>query len=101
MVREIELTRKNIEHIKDIVAMQQSYARMSGVVETLTVADLVEDALRMNAGALARHDVHVIRDYADAPPESSWKSTRCCKSWSTSSATPNTPWTIGAGRKSG
>jgi C4-dicarboxylate-specific signal transduction histidine kinase len=29
---------------------------------------LVEDALRMNAAALTRHDVHVERDYHEAPP---------------------------------
>jgi signal transduction histidine kinase len=37
------------------------------VVETVKVADLVEDALRMNAGVLARHDVALTRDYAGAP----------------------------------
>jgi len=65
---ELELLRKNIEHIKDIVAMQQSYAKVSGVTEAVKIADLVEDALNMNAGALARHQVRVIREYADLPP---------------------------------
>jgi C4-dicarboxylate-specific signal transduction histidine kinase len=30
----------------------------------VTVSELVEDALRMNAGALSRHDVELIREYA-------------------------------------
>jgi len=64
---ELEHLRKNIEHIKDIVSMQQSYAKTSGVVETVSVPDLVEDALRMNAGSLARHDVDVVREYRDRP----------------------------------
>jgi len=67
-IRELELLRQNIEHIKDVVAMQQSYAKISGVTETVKVADLVEDALRMNAGALARHEVELVRAYADVPP---------------------------------
>jgi len=66
LVEEIELTRKNIEHIKDIVTMQQSYAKVSGVVEQVKLADLTEDALRLNADALTRHEVQVIRDY---PPQ--------------------------------
>jgi len=33
------------------------------VVEKVMVADLVEDALRLNGGSLTRHDVKVIRDY--------------------------------------
>jgi PAS domain S-box-containing protein len=64
---ELEQLRKNIEHIKEIVAMQQSYARTSGVVETISVPDMVEDALRINSGSLARHDVHTTRDYQARP----------------------------------
>jgi len=63
LLKEVEQTRNHVEHIKDIVAMQQNYAKISGVVEKVTVVDLVEDALRMNGSALARHDVQVIRDF--------------------------------------
>ena len=60
---ELEQLRKNVEHIKDIVAMQQNYAKVSGVTETVQIIDLVEDAVRMNSGAFARHDVALCRDY--------------------------------------
>jgi C4-dicarboxylate-specific signal transduction histidine kinase len=63
MTAELENLQKNIEHIKDIVAMQQGYAKTSGVTETTSVPDLVEDALRMNTGSLARHDIDVVRDF--------------------------------------
>jgi C4-dicarboxylate-specific signal transduction histidine kinase len=66
---EVELTRKNIEHIKDIVTMQQNYAKFSGVVETVSVTALVDDAVQMNAGALARHQVELARDYPAAAVE--------------------------------
>ncbi|HYV32038.1 MAG TPA: HAMP domain-containing sensor histidine kinase, partial [Candidatus Binatia bacterium] len=36
--------------------------------ETVQVSTLVEDALRMNASALVRHDVEAIREFAQAPP---------------------------------
>ena len=67
MVTELNDLRKNIEHIKDIVAMQQSYAKVAGVTETVSVAELVDDALRMNAGAFARHEVIVERDFQSQP----------------------------------
>ena len=67
MLAELDNLHKNIGHIKDVVAMQQSYAKTSGVAETVSVADLVEDALRMNAGSLARHDVDIARDYGSRP----------------------------------
>ena len=69
MLGELELLRKNIEHSKDIVAMQQSYAKVSGVSERVRVTELVEDALRMNTGALARHDVQISREYDPHDPE--------------------------------
>jgi signal transduction histidine kinase len=67
-IAELKLLRQNIEHIKDIVAMQQGYAKISGLIETVKVTDLVEDALRMNAGALGRHGVEVGREFEDVPP---------------------------------
>ncbi len=67
VVAELGVLQKNIGHIKDIVAMQQSYAKTSGVVETLPVSDLIEDAIRMNAGSLARHEVGIARDYDGSP----------------------------------
>ena len=63
LIKECELIRTNMDHIKDIVAMQQNYAKAFGVVEKLKLVDLIEDALRLNTGALLRHDVQVIRDY--------------------------------------
>jgi len=68
LLDELQLLRQNIEHIKDIVAMQQSYARVAGVAEIIDVVELVEDSLRMNAGALTRHEVKQVREYSDVPP---------------------------------
>jgi len=66
-IAELESLRENIEHIKEIVAMQQNYATVCGMAETVKVTDLVEDALHMNAGALLRHEVALVREYAEVP----------------------------------
>src|SRR5205823_7706462 len=55
LIAQMKSVGQHIEHIKEIVAMQQSYAKVSGVFETLAVAGLVDDALRMNAAAFDRH----------------------------------------------
>jgi signal transduction histidine kinase len=67
IVKELDSLRKNIGHIRDIVAMQQSYAKVAGVQEIVGVVDLLEDSLRMNTGALARHGVEVVRDFEGEP----------------------------------
>jgi signal transduction histidine kinase len=68
LLQELEQLLKHVDHIKQIVSMQQSYAKVAGVTETITAAQLVEDALHINAAALARHDVHVKREFEEAPP---------------------------------
>ena len=57
----------NVEHIKEIVGMQQNYARVSGLVETVSLADLAEDAIKMHGGAYARHGIVLQRDYEELP----------------------------------
>jgi PAS domain S-box-containing protein len=69
MLREIDLIRRNVEHIKDIVTTQQTYARVSAVTEKVKMSDLVEEALRINANALARHDVIVTREFDPQVPD--------------------------------
>jgi signal transduction histidine kinase len=66
-LEELESLRKNIDHIKEIVSMQQSYSKLVGVPETLGVPSLVEDALRMTSGAFTRHGVTLQRNYEEVP----------------------------------
>ncbi len=68
VLKELGSLGKNIEHIKDIVAMQQSYGKVSGVAEVLNVTDLIEDSVRMNAAALLRYNVNVVREFDAVPP---------------------------------
>ena len=58
---------KSVDHIKDIVSTQQSYAGANSLLEPLVVSELLEDALRMNSGALTRHHVTVIKEYGEVP----------------------------------
>ncbi len=67
LATELGHLRKNVEHIKDFVAMQQNYARNSGFIETVPLVDLVDNALRMNASSLMRHDVELVRDFRLRP----------------------------------
>jgi PAS domain S-box-containing protein len=64
---ELAELRGNVEHIKEIVAMQQSYARRGGITDTVDVRVLAEDSLRMNEGAFNRHGVTIERDFAEVP----------------------------------
>jgi signal transduction histidine kinase len=68
ILQELNLLGSNIEHIKEIVAMQQNYAKASGLLELMPITDLVEDALRVNAQGFQREQVQVMREFAPAVP---------------------------------
>jgi len=67
MLNELDSLVKNIEHIKEIVVMQQNYAKLSGLSVAVKTSSMVEDALRMNSAALTRHEVNTAREFVDDP----------------------------------
>ncbi|MDE3084352.1 MAG: PAS domain-containing protein [Verrucomicrobiota bacterium] len=67
LLKELSSLQKDIDHIKEIVSMQQAYATTAGVVESHDPVALMEDAIRMNTGALLRHDVRVVREFKTVP----------------------------------
>ncbi|MGH7943368.1 MAG: sensor histidine kinase [Limisphaerales bacterium] len=69
ILKEIGFVRTKIEHIKQIVATQQSYGKVMGLAESIRMEDLVEDVLRIQAVDLAEHQVNVRREYAPKMPE--------------------------------
>jgi PAS domain S-box-containing protein len=68
LLEELRSLTANIEHIKEIVAMQQANAHRFGVVETAQAAELMENALKMNEAAYNRHHVGLIREFEEVPP---------------------------------
>jgi signal transduction histidine kinase len=68
LISEVALVGQHIEHIKEIVAMQQNYAKVSGVYQDLSPAELVEDALRLNIAAFERHRIELVREFDSNTP---------------------------------
>jgi two-component system, NtrC family, sensor kinase len=67
VTKELEQLTSKVEHIKAIVATQQSYAGVSGMIEAVDLSTMLDDALRLNATAFERHRIQVIRQYAPLP----------------------------------
>jgi PAS domain S-box-containing protein len=61
-----ELT-KHIQHVADIIQLQQSYSKTKGLTEPTSIAELIEDAIRINAEALSRNNIDVRRDFTELP----------------------------------
>lgn len=57
---------KSVEHIKEIIAVQQDLAKTGGFKTRIAASELIEDALRI-APSTASRKVKVDREFADAP----------------------------------
>ena len=66
-LKELGSLGKHLEHVKTIVAMQQSYAGVSAVKESVTLDELIDDAELLIESSLKKHHVNVTRDFADLP----------------------------------
>ncbi|WP_395730788.1 sensor histidine kinase [Prosthecobacter sp.] len=64
---EVKHLQNNIEHIKQIVSMQQSHARVAGVLEKLDVVEIIEDAINMSSSSFSRHGVSLVREFEAVP----------------------------------
>lgn len=67
MFNELDVLSNSIDHIKNVISMQQSYAGGYGVRERVSMAELVEDAVKINMEDIVRRGIEVIRNYGVAP----------------------------------
>ena len=63
---ELSSTRRHLEHIKTIVAMQQQFATSSHIIEEANLTQLIEDAVAISSSSLLRHNISLVRDYEDS-----------------------------------
>lgn len=67
ILKEMELLARNVEHIKQIVAIQQSYTRVAGVTEDLPIQGLVEDALCIQENSLQKLGTTIEKEFPTLP----------------------------------
>ncbi len=61
-----ELTR-HVQHVADIIQLQQSYSKTKGLTEPASISELIEDSVKINAEAVSRNKIDVRRKYANLP----------------------------------
>ncbi|HEU5078045.1 MAG TPA: PAS domain S-box protein [Opitutaceae bacterium] len=64
LVSELESLRRGVDHIKAVIAMQQSYAHPSSMAEDVSITELVEETLLMRASSLSKNNVEVIKEFS-------------------------------------
>jgi len=67
LLEKVKSVTDNVQHIKEIVAVQQSYAKIGGVLEEVSLQEIVEDSLRMHCETLGRQGINVAREFESVP----------------------------------
>ncbi|HWF46145.1 MAG TPA: two-component regulator propeller domain-containing protein [Bryobacteraceae bacterium] len=67
VLNEVEALTSHVDHIKQIVATQQDYAKVSVLTEMVPVSKLIEDAIKLVASSFTRHHVELLRELEDLP----------------------------------
>lgn len=67
MVEEVRVLNNNVDHVKTIIAMQQSYAGVAGVIAKVKIAELIQDAIRMNSSSLEKYQIQLTCDVGEMP----------------------------------
>src|SRR4051812_38136540 len=67
LLGELDHLNRSVDHIKQIVAAQQKFAKHDNTQEAFGLPDVLEDAIRMNIISLGRHGVEIKKQYAACP----------------------------------
>jgi two-component system, NtrC family, sensor kinase len=60
---ELDLLNKNIEHIRNVIATQQSMSKVNGIIESILPGEIIHDILALHQLSMTAH--HIIVNYQD------------------------------------
>jgi len=67
-LNEISNLSNGINHIEEIVAVQQNYAGVSGIVESISLSKMMDDIIRMFHDSFNKNNINIEKDYKELPP---------------------------------
>lgn len=67
MSQDVDTLVAHCNHIREIIVVQQSSARLYGVIECMAPVQLMDEALYLNAESFGRHGMVLVKEYAEVP----------------------------------
>jgi two-component system, LuxR family, sensor kinase FixL len=67
LVEEVQVLGQGVEHLRAVVNIQQEHARTAAIFEEVAVAQLINDALRLQGKSLEERGIQVQTEYAPVP----------------------------------
>ena len=67
-LEELSTLHKGINHIEEIIAVQQSYAGVSGLIEKVKLSKMMDDVLKMHSEIFRKYKIKIIKKYSKTKP---------------------------------
>lgn len=67
-LRDLDQLKKHVQHITEIINLQQSYGKTFGMVRQVSVSDLIEDAVKIELESLSKHQIKLVKHIESFPP---------------------------------
>jgi signal transduction histidine kinase len=68
MLGEMKSLTASIEHIKQVINLQQAHSKTVALVENVDPVDVLEEAIRLNLDSFGRHHVKILRGFQPIGP---------------------------------
>ena len=65
--KDLQALERHVQHVRDIIHLQQDYSRTRGLTEPGHLVTIIEDALQLCREQIAKHDIRVEKDYLSLP----------------------------------
>jgi tetratricopeptide (TPR) repeat protein len=67
-LEELSSLHNGINHIEEIIAVQQSYAGVSGLVEKVALSNMMDDVLKMHSEMFRKYKIKITKKYSKTKP---------------------------------
>lgn len=59
---------RHVQHVRDIIHLQQDYSRTGGLTESVNIQEVIEDALWLNSEQTTKYGIMVKKELSPLPP---------------------------------
>ena len=67
LLKDVQTLERHVNHVRDIIHLQQDYSRTRGLTEPVYIETIIEDALQLNREQNAKFDIRIEKDFAKLP----------------------------------
>ncbi len=66
-LKDLQALERHVQHVRDIIHLQQDYSRTRGLTEPGHMVTVIEDALQLSSEQIVKYNIRIEKDYTPLP----------------------------------